>query len=150
MKNLLLIGIDPGTKTGLAMYLPNRKSLIHVGTHGILDAMREINQLSAYKHLVIEDARLVKYKTSKEKAQGAGSVKRDCSIWQEFCEYNEKYSIRGFSWEFVRPSKSLTKWNSKQFQAATGWKGRTSEHARDAAMLVFGKKFPKLGSGVIV
>ena len=142
MKNLLLIGIDPGTKTGLAACLPEASSIKELRTVGILEPMytvREYRSLEFDVFVIVEDARLVKYKTSKEKAQGAGSVKRDCSIWQEFFE---RY---GISHQFVRPSKSLTKWDSKRFQAATGWEGRTSSHARDAALLVFGKKFPKLG-----
>jgi len=33
----------------------------------------------------------------------------------------------------------MTKLTADQFKRITGWHGRTNEHGRDAAMLVFGK-----------
>jgi hypothetical protein len=37
------------------------------------------------------------------------------------------------------PAKGATKLDPDFFKALTGWKKRTSEHARDAAMIVFGR-----------
>ena len=64
---------------------------------------------------------------------GAGSVRRDCEIWEEFCNH---YKI---PFDAVPPRKGLTKWDADTFAKVTGYKGRTSNHARDAALLVFGK-----------
>ena len=33
----------------------------------------------------------------------------------------------------------MTKWSAEVFADMTGWKGRTSNHARDAALLVYGR-----------
>ena len=40
--------------------------------------------------------------------------------------------------EMTPNKKSATKWTGERFKFQTGWKPRTSEHGRDAAMLVFG------------
>ena len=64
---------------------------------------------------------------------GAGSVKRDAVIWEEFCIDN---GIKFFS---VPPAKGLTKWSAQTFSEVTGWQGRTSNHGRDAALLVYGR-----------
>jgi hypothetical protein len=90
--------------------------------------------------IVFEDARkrqwLPREKNLSEyrgKLMGAGSVKRDCEIWEEFCEnYDIPYTA-------VPPRKGLTKWDAETFNKMTGWQGRTSNHARDAALLVWGK-----------
>jgi hypothetical protein len=66
---------------------------------------------------------------------GAGSVKRDCAIWEDFCR------DLGIDYIPVPPQAGLTKWPADYFNKVTGWKGRTSDHARDAALLVYGKLF---------
>ena len=68
------------------------------------------------------------------KAQGAGSIKRDCNIWEDFLK------DLGIDYQFIRPNKkSMLKMDDKAFRALTGWDKRTSSHGRDAAMLVFGR-----------
>lgn len=39
----------------------------------------------------------------------------------------------------IAPKHNTTKLSASQFKVLTGWQGRTSDHARDAAMLVFGR-----------
>lgn len=82
----------------------------------------------------IEDARLRRWfgKTSREVLQGAGSIKRDCKIWEEFFELHD------LPFEFVAPKNNKTKLDAKLFSNMTGCKLRTNEHERDAAMLVYG------------
>ena len=41
--------------------------------------------------------------------------------------------------EMTPNKKSATKWTDERFKTQTGWQPRTSEHGRDAAMLVFGR-----------
>lgn len=139
------IGIDPGTNTGLAIWNSSRRQFERVGTSGIVTAMVEIVEFVRYHgidrddvEIVFEDARkrvwLPREKSISEyrgKMMGAGSVKRDCSIWEEFCKYY------GFRRSAPPPRAGMTKWTAEYFKAVTGWKGRTSNHARDAALLVF-------------
>ena len=129
-----LIGIDPGKKTGFAIYDRQEKKLINVSTLSIIAAMRNIMQMGTDIELRIEDARLRKWfgNAGKEKLQGVGSVKRDSSILEEFCVF---YALR---YTMIHPKNNLTKTKAAYFKKITGWESRTSEHSRDAAMLVFG------------
>lgn len=67
------------------------------------------------------------------KKQGAGSVKRDCSIWEDFCK---DYGIPFWA---KPPVKGATKVSADYFKMVSHYQGRTSEHSRDAAMLVIGR-----------
>ena len=69
----------------------------------------------------------------KGRAQGAGSIKRDCQIWEDFLV------AHGIRYEMQPPRKGMTKWTSEAFARVTGYAHRTSNHGRDAAMLVFGR-----------
>ena len=68
----------------------------------------------------------------RKKLQGVGSVKRDASIWEDYL------TDLGIEFEMVAPKRNVTKLSQDRFKAMTGWKNRTNEHGRDAAMLVFG------------
>jgi len=140
---MLYFGIDPGVNTGLALWQDGQLAVVE--TVNIVRAMARV--LTAYEQadepitVVFEDARqrqwLPRERNASEyrgKLMGAGSVKRDCEIWQEFCE---AYNIR---YEAVPPRAGATKWNAEIFRRITGYTGRTSNHARDAALLVFGRK----------
>ena len=85
-----------------------------------------------------EDARLRKWygHDAGAKRMGAGSVKRDCSIWEDFLKRI------GVAYEAVNPMNSITKMNPNYFKQMTGYQKRTSSHARDAALLVFEKSWP--------
>ena len=87
--------------------------------------------------MIFEDARhrtwFGKDKNISAKLQGAGSIKRDCSIWEDFLQ---DYEI---PFRAVPPQKGCTKWTEEYFKMVTGWKGKTSSHSRDAAVLVFGR-----------
>lgn len=127
------IGIDVGTKTGLAIWDKAKKKYVEIKTlpiHRALDVVKDYH--SKHKIIVIvEDARKVRFGTDKVKAQGAGSVKRDSSIWDDFLtDYNIPHAM-------ARPNKRITKWDATTFRMQTGYEGLTSSHSRDAALLVF-------------
>lgn len=133
----LIIGIDPGAQTGLATWVPSENRFQTITTYSIIQAMNYC--LLAIRdgiqiEIRFEDSRKRKWfgNAGREKLQGAGSIKRDCSIWQEFCEYHSIPFIA------IAPQKGSTKWTSAYFKGITGYTGRTSEHSRDAACLVFG------------
>jgi len=135
---MILLGIDPGVHTGFAVYDPAAKQLIEVATMSAVAA--EVRVLAyCCKHesvrLYFEDARKRQWLGSKgrEALQGAGSIKRDSQRWEEFCQYH------GIDFVAVAPQHNRTKLPADQFQRITGWTGRTNEHGRDAAMLVFGR-----------
>ena len=139
---MIWVGIDTGTHTGLAVWEGGHfTELVTVPLHR---ALERVAQLAAQHpgdvRVVFEDARQRKwiprersFSQMKGRAMGAGAVKRDAAIWQEFLE------DKGIPFDAVPPRKGLTKWSADTFAAVTGYRGRTSDHARDAALLVFGR-----------
>lgn len=143
---MIYIGIDPGVHTGLAVYDSKRKKLLQVETlpiHQALEVVKGWNSPHWHDNtlynervqVIFEDARQRKwYKgDASAKMQGAGSIKRDCTIWEDFCK---DYDI---SFRAIPPQGGMTKWDAEYFKRVTGWTGRTSNHGRDAAVLVFGR-----------
>src|SRR5574337_185135 len=128
----LLVGIDPGVNTGVAVWDRGAKAFSSLTTESIVSAMGRV--LALHKagggELWFEDARLRTWYGTKgrEALQGAGSIKRDCSVWEEYC------CLHGIKYRAIRPAKGATKWDAETFRRVTGWDGRTSEHARDAAI----------------
>lgn len=139
MNKKILIGIDTGVNTGFAVAIDvgNGGDLQKVESVSITQAMSNINELvTEYGKenikLYIEDARLRTWFTGgREKAQGVGSVKRDAKIWESWCKEQDLNYI------MIHPKANATKTKADVFKKRTGWSGRTNEHARDAAMLVF-------------
>lgn len=132
------IGIDTGTHTGVAVWDSTAGKLICVETMTITKAMELMQRYRSQTDeciVYIEDARLRKWfgKSGREKLQGAGAVKRDATIWETFCkEQRVQYKL-------IAPRENATKLTAIQFEAITKWNARTSEHARDAAMMVYGR-----------
>lgn len=142
MKCRYLIGIDTGVHTGYALWDLESRELWDVDTLTVTQALFRVKAVSeAYRVKVFfEDARQRRWipdthdlRREMGRRQGAGSVKRDCQIWEDFCKEN------GIPYEAVAPQRNRTKLSAEAFATLTGWKDRTSEHARDAAMLVFGR-----------
>lgn len=129
-----IIGIDPGTKTGFAVYDRERKFLSLVTTFTIHEAMLILDRWTTNEPFVrVEDARQRTWfgNAGRDQLQGAGSIKRDCAIWEDFLQY------LGFDYELVAPKRIRTKMSADAFRRLTGYEGRTSEHARDAALLCY-------------
>lgn len=133
-KATLLIGIDPGTHTGLA--IKEHGKFCSIETTQIYEAIRKVlifcEEEDSRDILVrFEDARLRTFfgKSDREKLQGAGSVKRDCAIWEEVLTM---YSI---PFQRIHP-KYVKATTAEQFKTLTGWPGQTSIHAREAAWLI--------------
>ena len=138
MPAALIAGIDPGVKTGFAVWSRVEQRLTTVETVGITRAMTLIRTMADAEtlHSVrFEDARMRTWfgARGREALQGAGSIKRDCSIWQEFLQ-----GLVGVPFLPVSPQAKGAKLDAQAFKRLTGWQGRTSEHGRDAALLVFG------------
>ncbi len=133
---MIRLGIDPGVNTGFAVWSEEERKLIDVCSVGIIDAMDRalrMHRVGALHSVTMEDARLRTWFGAKgrEALQGAGSIKRDCSIWLEWAGFH------GIALRSIKPAAGATKWDAEHFRRVTGWQGRTNEHARDAALLVF-------------
>ena len=134
MRNMKIkyhIGIDPGVNTGVAIWNSEKKEL-ECFSLMIHQAFELVKKYDCFVY--VEDARLRKYITGgREKLQGAGSIKRDSKIWEDFL------TDKNIAFKLIAPKNNRTKLDSVTFTKLTGFKGRTNQHERDAAMLVFGK-----------
>ena len=138
MTNIIYIGIDPGTHTGIAVWSHQEQRFFALGTKTMYEATEDVlNLVNKYGRdnifVRFEDARKRNWfgNAGREQLQGAGSIKRDCSLWEEFL------TAKNIPFAAVAPKANRTKMTAEQFERYTGWAKRTSEHARDAAMLVF-------------
>ena len=139
---MVIVGIDPGVHTGVAVWDTSARQLLNVTCCGIVEAMAYLEDLHrerTIKVVTIEDARQRRwiprerdFRQLKGRAMGAGSVKRDCSIWEEWCRMHR------IEFNPIPPKNNVTKLSDVQFRGITGYDRRTNEHGRDAAMLVFG------------
>lgn len=134
-------GIDTGKFTGFAVWDRHIKKIIVCDTLKIHRALQEVKERTAWSDkktndkwfFRIEDARLRKFFKGENiaaKIQGAGSIKRDAKIWEDAME------DWGLDFEMLPPG--ITSYTEEYFKTVTRWKGRTSNHARDAAWIVFG------------
>lgn len=137
------IGIDCGVNTGICVYSSEAKLIRHIATVRIHEAMEGIKfwcQTNPGDVFVrVEDARKRTWipwqkdeKAERGKREGAGSVKRDAIIWEDYLEFLK------VPFEMVAPKNNKTKVDANYFKKLTSYVGSTSEHARDAAMLVYG------------
>ena len=141
----VIIGIDTGTKTGLAIYTncngEKRMQLLTKPIHVALMKVAEISRQYSKVLVRFEDARKRTWfgANAYAKQQGAGSVKRDAVIWEDFLTDLKKECAREgntLDFEAVAPKDNITKMSPQYFKLLTGCETTASEHARDAAGLV--------------
>jgi hypothetical protein len=126
----VIIGIDTGVNTGFAVWDLDNREFLSIATLKIHRAMEHV--LALKPQLVrVEDARKRKVLTNvgPGREQGAGSVKRDAKIWEDF--------LIDHKVPFQMCVPQNTKWTSEGFKRLTGYKGLTSEHARVAGVMVY-------------
>lgn len=139
---MIYIGIDPGENTGVAIWDAAKRSFTSIQCLLLHQAMELVQSYRAYTDIfvVFEDARQRRWfpreKSVSEyrgRLMGAGAAKRDARIWEEFL------TDKDIPYEGHKPQAGGTKWSADYFKRITGWKGRTNEHSRDAALLVYGR-----------
>lgn len=135
-------GIDPGVNTGIALYDNKHDRVLWSKTLPILEAMDFVlGYLEKYQgertfRVNIENPNKWNNKGMSQseklaRSQGAGSVKRDFSIWKEFCE---KHGVPMFDYS----PRSIPKYTADQlrkFYPIGEGIGSLSEHARVAISL---------------
>lgn len=138
---MYVIGVDPGSKTGYALYNKQTKKLEAVCTlkiHEAFNSVKQAQDMAAEKggkiFVRVEDARKRKWfgGNATAKMQGAGAIKIQCSQWEDFLK------SEGISFDLVAPSQIKTKMSAEYFKKLTGWGARCSNHGRDAAAMVYG------------
>jgi len=133
---MLLIGIDPGKENGFAAYYTTLKKFTAIKTLKTFEVIEHLMALLERKEpfkVYIEDPNTFKYhgKDQSHKLQGAGSVKARFRVIVEFMDFYgidyEKRSIQG-----------TVKYDALTFKKITKYEKSTSQHGRDAGMLVYG------------
>jgi len=133
-----LIGIDPGKNTGFAAYDTEEKAFVMCNTYSFWETIELLEhyrpkgvcayiELPKTKHVWHSGA---KNQNAKNRtAVNVGSVIREAELIVEWLEREE------VEHKTVAPKGKV---NDAVFRKLTGWPGRTSQHARDAGMLLVG------------
>jgi len=145
MQKRFVIGIDPAK--GFAVYDRKTKKLENLITTDFWGIIRNIDDyLSTGKlaHVYVEDpsqnkniwiANKNSIRTDEARkmmkiARNVGENARSGLLIIQYCDINQIPNTP------MKPTKnSMTKLNAEMFYRITGWKKRSSEHSRDAAML---------------
>ena len=132
----LILGIDPGSNTGLATYIFGK--LVHLDTIAPVEIAARI-ELARPARVVFEDSRLLSYTWTTIKsrpaalkmARNVGEVDAWCKLIVAVCE---QLAIPAHG---ISPKGKGAKVGAEQFTRITGWDERSNEHERDAAMVAY-------------
>ena len=134
----LILGIDPGASTGVAMFVDG--VLTRLDTIGPALIERAIREASPAR-VIFEDSRLQSHAwTAQAKAaRGAalatarslGQVDAWCRLVTDVCEE------LGIPAHGISPAAKGPKRSAENFAIYTGWTSRSNQHERDAAMVAW-------------
>ncbi|HEX9950443.1 MAG TPA: hypothetical protein VGB53_01630 [Rubricoccaceae bacterium] len=139
-----LLGVDPGTTTGLAVACAETGTLALVTSGGPLRAARQIEAWAASGGLIgayVEDARALPIyarhgganRGERDRiARGVGGVDLLTGL------YLDLLASLGVPAVAVEPVRAA-KWDADALRRATGYARPTNEHGRDAARHVYGR-----------
>ncbi len=126
-----VVGIDPGVSTGFAL-VENRKIMLLQ----TLSFWEVIDRIGIYENvsyaIELPKTRHVWHREANSKSallktgMNVGSCIREAELIIEYLKRNGK------EYKVVIPQGKL---KADQFERVTGWKGKSNQHVRDAAML---------------
>ena len=131
----IIIGLDPGVNTGVAIY--EAGALIKLMT---ITPWRipEVLIGQSVSRVIFEDSRLQSHVWIKAKgaaglkvARNIGEVDAWCKLIVATCE------TIGIPAHGISPKGKGAKLSAATFTASTGWTGKSNEHQRDAAMVAY-------------
>lgn len=130
----MLVGIDPGQNTGIAYFTGGTlQKLETVAPH----QLREV--ISGASRVIFEDSRLTSFMFTTVKsrpaalkmARNVGQIDAWCSLIVSICEQ------LGVPAHGISPLAKGAKLDAETFAKVTGWKEKSNEHTRDAAMVAW-------------
>jgi len=136
------LGIDPGVHCGYARYCCTTRKLVEVSTlgfWGVYDHVRTTYTPDQVEIFIEKTPRNRLYArrdgmAGRVRDRVAGNVGANQMIATLLIE---GFRALGYSVTEVKPTSA--KWTLGEFKRLTGYYGRTSEHGRDAAKLIFGR-----------
>ncbi len=135
---MIILGIDPGTQTGLAYF--DKGELFKLETVHPLDLKEKlVTAWTEFDQVIFEDSRLTRPVWSRDTsaaarlkiARNVGMVDMVCNMIVQACEQAQK-PARGIS-----PKAKGAKLSAARFEMVTGWTARSNQHERDAAMVAW-------------
>lgn len=133
-----VIGIDPGVNMGVAIYEDgNLIDLLTVEPLGLVDI---INAYAAHPlFIAFEDSRLQSHVWLPSQSKGvAANIARKIGMVDAWCYMIERY-CESYDVAYMRisPKAKGEKLNAEDFNRITGWKKKSNQHERDAAMVAW-------------
>lgn len=133
---MIVMGIDPGVHTGVAIYRDARLTALDTFTPYV---MPEIFETFHPGLVVFEDSRKqsVLWHAAPNKAavakiaRNVGEIDAWCKLIEALC------AARGTTVIGLSPKEKGAKKDAETFARITGWQSRTNEHERDAGMLAW-------------
>ncbi len=131
-----ILGIDPGCKTGLALFVDGKLTELRTTTPQHLAAAIRV---AAPDRVVFEDSRLtsavfaraVSPAAMRKIARNVGIVDGICSQIVCICE------TLGVPAHGISPKGKGRKWTAEELRMLTGWTGRSNQHERDGASVAW-------------
>ena len=132
----LILGIDPGANTGIALYSGGKLQCLNT-----IEPVELADRIELIKpdRVVFEDSRLESFTWTTVKsraialkmARNVGEVDAWCKLIVAICA---KFGIPAHG---ISPTRKGAKLDAQRFAALTGWEGPSNEHTRDAAMVAW-------------
>lgn len=129
----IILGIDPGASTGVAVYRCGELTELRtIAPHEINALLTELQP----SLVVLEDSRLQSKVWTTAKGAAALKVARnigEIDAWSRLIV--ALCASQGFAAHSISPAGKGAKLTQEQFAARTGWGKRCNQHERDAAMV---------------
>lgn len=137
---LHVLGIDPGSCTGVALYVDGKLAgHTSIKPVHIQDTLRAYAAHAQRVQVVFEDSRLQSTifsdkkckneKTKKAVARKVGRIDAWCELIGDTCD---ELGVKSLG---ISPKEKGAKVAPSAYEHVTGWAGRTNEHERDASMI---------------
>ena len=133
-----VIGLDPGLNAGIAIYEDGKLTeLLTIEPINLADIFSHYSGEPLF--IVFEDSRLQSHVWVPSQSKGVaaniarkiGMVDAWCYMIERLCENYDIAYMR------ISPKAKGEKLNAEDFKRITGWKGKSNQHERDAAMVAW-------------
>lgn len=137
MSNIsIIMGIDPGANTGIAIYQNGRLvELQTIEPHQLVEVIETVEP----DRVVFEDSRLISPTWKRGTAEAARlKIARDVGQIDAWCRLIVATCARlSIPAHGISPKNKGPKLNAEQFCALTGWAKPSNQHTRDAACVAW-------------
>jgi hypothetical protein len=130
-----ILAIDPGANTGCAYFKEGVLKVLF--TLPLLYVLKYIKN-EKYDRVILEDSTLISHVYTAPSVTGAAKLKiaRNIGEVDGYCKMIvQACAEAGVPCLQISPKSKGAKLNAVEFKQITGWKGKSNQHERDAAMV---------------